>query len=89
MSIVDTDRMDPDDRAELLWSRTAGLASRGRKDRVVEIIEAEIRSAQREALLEAAQLVLTSQPVVAIARQLREAADTLIEPEGYIPKKRR
>ena len=79
---VDTDRMDPDDRAELLWSRTAGLASRNQKDRAVDIIEAEIRSAQREALLEAAQLMLTSQPVVAIARQLREAADTLMQPEG-------
>src|SRR5262245_63279028 len=79
---VDTDRMDPDDRAELLWSRTAGLASRDRKDRAVDIIEAGIRSAQREALLEAAQLVLTNQPVVAIARQLREAACALMDPEG-------
>ena len=77
---VDTDHVDPDDRAELLWSRTAGLASRDRKDRAVDIIEAEIRSAQREALLEAAQLVLTNQPVVVIARQLREAADALIHP---------
>jgi len=81
--------MDFDDRAELLWSRTAGLASRDRKDQAVDIIEAAIRSAQREALLEAAQLVLTNQPVVAIARQLREAADALMEPEGRRSRNRR
>jgi hypothetical protein len=34
---VDTDRIDSDDRAELLWSRTAGLASRDPKDRAVDI----------------------------------------------------
>jgi hypothetical protein len=39
--------------------RTAGLASRNEKDLAIEIIEAEIRSAQHEVWLEASKLVLT------------------------------
>jgi hypothetical protein len=38
--------MDPHERAVSVWYRTAGLASRNEKDLAVEIIEAEIRSAQ-------------------------------------------
>jgi hypothetical protein len=65
----------------------AGLLRR--TDLAIDIIAGEIRSAQYEVLLDAARMVLSSRPVVAIARQLREAADTLMEPKGYIPKKRR
>ena len=47
--------MDPRARAESVWYRTAGLASRNPKDLAVEIIEAEIRSAQHEVWLETAR----------------------------------
>ena len=46
--------MDPHARAVSVWYRTAGLASRNQKNLAVEIIEAEIRSAQHEVLLAAA-----------------------------------
>ena|SRR5215510_5003718 len=39
----------------LIWYRTAGLASRNQKDLAVEIIEAEIRSAQHEQELDRAK----------------------------------
>jgi hypothetical protein len=65
--------MTPRARAESIWYRTAGLASRNQKDLAVEIIEAEIRSAQHEVLLEAAKLVLSGEPIE-IARQLRDRA---------------
>ena len=48
--------MAPHERAKSVWYRIAGLLRR--KDLAVDIIEAEIRSAQHEALLEAAKLVL-------------------------------
>lgn len=51
-----------------------------RKELAIEIIEAEIRSAQHEVLLEAARLVLTGEPI-AIARQLRERAEQIIRPK--------
>src|SRR5262249_484895 len=38
-------------RAVSVWYRTAGLASRNQKDLALDIIEAEIRSAQHEVLL--------------------------------------
>jgi hypothetical protein len=41
-----------------------------RKELAIEIVEAEIRSAQHEVLLDAAKLVLTGEPIE-IARQLR------------------
>lgn len=47
----------------------------------MEIIEAEIRSAQHEVLLEAAKLVLSGEPI-AIARQLREQAERTIRRTG-------
>ena len=46
-----------------------------------EIIEAEIRSAQYEVLLEAARLVLTDAEPIAVARQLRERAEQIIRPK--------
>jgi hypothetical protein len=60
--------MDPRERATLVWYRVAGLVSREQKDLAVEIIEAEIRSAQHEVLLEAAKLVLSGDAIT-IARQ--------------------
>ena len=43
-------RMDPHERAVSVWYRIAGLISREQKSLAVEIIEAEIRSAQHEVL---------------------------------------
>ena len=59
----------------------AGLVTRERKDLAVEIIEAEIRSAQHEVLLEAAKLVLSGDAIT-IARQLRDRAERTIRPTG-------
>ena len=73
--------MTPRERAESVWYRTAGLASRNQKNLAVEIIEAEIRSAQYEVWLEAAKLVLTGEPVE-IARQLRARAERTIRPKA-------
>jgi len=69
--------MDPHERAESCWYRIAGLISREQKDLAVEIIEAEIRAAQHEVLLDAARLVLSGEPI-AIARQLRDRAEGTI-----------
>src|SRR5690242_17308204 len=66
--------MNPHGRAVSVWYRTAGLASRNQKDLAVDILEAEIRSAQREVWLEAAKPVLTDQQPVEIARHLRDVA---------------
>ena len=63
--------MDPHERAVSVWYRTVGLASRNQKDLAVEIIDAEIRHAQYEMLLEAAKLVLNDAEPVEIARELR------------------
>lgn len=71
--------MDPHERATSAWYRVAGLLRR--KDLAIEIVEAEIRSAQHEVLLEAARLVLSGEPVE-IARQLRERAERTIRPTG-------
>ena len=73
--------MDPHERATSVYYRVAGLVTRERKDLAVEIIEAEIRSAQHEVLLEAAKLVLSGEPVE-IARRLREQAERTIRPKG-------
>ena len=81
-SVLLTSRpMDPHERAESVWFRTAGLASRNQKDLAVEIIEAEIRSAQYEVWLEAAKMVLTDAEPVEIARKLREMAERTIRPK--------
>jgi hypothetical protein len=70
--------MDPRERARSVWYRVAGLLRR--KDLAIEIIEAEIRSAQHEVLLEAAKLVLTGEPIE-IARQLRDRSERTIRPK--------
>jgi hypothetical protein len=72
--------LDPHARAESVWYRVAGLASRNQRDMGVRIIEAEIRSGQYEVLLEAARLALTDTTPIEIARQLRERAERLIRP---------
>ena len=72
--------MDTHARAQSVWYRVAGLASRNARDLGVSIIEAEIRSGQYEVLLEAAKLVLTDQPPIEIARKLRELAERTIRP---------
>jgi hypothetical protein len=64
--------MEPRARAESVWYRTAGLATRNRKDLAVDIIESEIRSAMHEVWLEAAKLVLTENEPIEIARQFRD-----------------
>ena len=73
--------MDPHERAVSVWYRIAGLISREQKTLAVEIIEAEIRSAQHEMLLDAAKLVLSDEPIE-IARQLRDRAERTIRPKG-------
>ena len=73
--------MTPRARAESVWYRTAGLATRNRKDLAIDIIEGEIRSAQYEVWLEAARLVLTDNEPITIARQLRELAERTIRPK--------
>jgi hypothetical protein len=40
--------MDPHERATSCWHRVAGLVSRDQQGLAIEIIEAEIRSAQQE-----------------------------------------
>ena len=77
--------MDPHARAESVWYRVAGLASRDQRDLGVQIIEAEIRFGQYEILLEAAKLVLTDEPPIEIARKLRALAERTIRPEGEGP----
>jgi hypothetical protein len=72
--------LDPHARAESVWYRVAGLASRNQRDMGVQIIEDEIRSGQYEVLLEAAKLVLTDQPLVESARELRARAEKAIRP---------
>jgi hypothetical protein len=74
--------MNPHDSATSVWYRTAGLASRGQKDLPVEIIEAEIRSAQYEVLFEAAKLVLSGEPIET-ARKLRRRAERTIRLRGW------
>jgi hypothetical protein len=70
--------MDPNERATSVWYRVAGLLRR--KDLAIEIVEAEIRSAQHEVLLDAAKLVLTGD-TIETARQLRERAERIIRPK--------
>jgi len=62
--------MDPHARAESVWYRVAGLPRR--KEIAIDIIEAEIRSAQHDALLEAAKLVLSAEPIEAALRAKAE-----------------
>ena len=78
-ALLTSTSMTPHERAESVWYRTAGLASSWQKQLAVEIIEAEILSAQYEVWLEAAKLVLTGEPVE-IARKLREMTERTIRP---------
>ncbi len=73
--------MDPHERAISLWHRVAGLASREQRELAIEIIGAEIRSAQYEVLLQAAKMVLTDQPPTEIARRLRGWAERTVRPK--------
>jgi hypothetical protein len=77
--------MDLHERAVSVWYRTAGLVSREQKDLAVEMIEAKIRSAQHEVLLDAARLVLSGEPVE-IARQLPDKAERTIRPPQTRPR---
>jgi hypothetical protein len=70
--------MDPHERATSVGYRVAGLLRR--KELAIEIVEAEIRSAQYEVLLEAAKLVLIDTEPIEIARQLRDRAERAIRP---------
>jgi hypothetical protein len=70
--------MDPHEHATSVWYRVAGLLRR--KEIAIDIIEAEIRSAQHEAFLEAAKLVLTGDSVE-IARKLHERAERMVRPK--------
>ena len=70
--------MDPHERTTSVWYRVAGLLRK--KDIAIEIIEAEIRSAHYEMLLEASRMVLSGEPIE-IARRLRERAEQTIRPK--------
>jgi len=70
--------MTPHERATSVWYRVAGLLRR--KDLAIDIIEAEIRSAQHEVFLEAAKLVLSGDPIE-IARKLHERAELTVRPK--------
>ena len=74
--------LDLHERATSCYDRVGGLASRGQRDLAVEIVEAEIRHAQYEALLEATKLVLIDAELVEIARQLRQRAERTIRPKS-------
>jgi hypothetical protein len=69
--------MDPHERATSVWYRIAGLLQR--KEIAIEIIEAEIRSAQQEVFIEASKLVLSGDPIE-IARTLRGRAEAIVRP---------
>ena len=70
--------MDPYECATSVWYRIAGLL--GRMEIAIDIIEGELRSAQQEAFLESAKLVLTGDPIE-IARQLHERAERTVRPK--------
>jgi hypothetical protein len=72
--------MDPHQRATSCWYRIAGLISREQKDLAVDI-EAEIRSAQPEVLLEAERFVVATFGTGSVARTLRERAERTIRPK--------
>jgi len=77
--------MEPRERATSVWYRIAGLI--GQRDIAVDIIEAEIRAAQHETLLEAERLIVkTLGPggfgAESLAKTLRERAEQTIRPRG-------
>ena len=68
--------MNPDERATSVWYRIAGLISREQKDLAVDIIAAEIRSAQKQVLLDASDRVTDP----AAKRLLHDLARAAIPP---------
>ncbi len=74
--------MDPHDRATSVLYRVAGLISRQEKDLAIDIIEAEIRSAQHEVLLEAERLAVSGISGPSAAKALRGRAEQLIRLKG-------
>jgi len=68
--------MDAHERATSVWYRIAGLISRKQKDLAVDIIAAEIRSAQKEVLLDASDRV--TDPIA--KRLLHDLARAAIPP---------
>ena len=76
--------MDPHERAVSVWYRIAGLISREQKSLAVEIIEAAMRSAQHELLLEAARLVLSGEPVEIALSSVTELSGPF-GPKGPLP----
>src|SRR5262249_39357320 len=85
-------RMDPHERATSCWYRVAGLVSREQKDLAVEIIEAEIRSAEYELLLEVSRLERRpdrDRPAAAGASRTGHPADRTHEavvPRAVVPE---
>jgi hypothetical protein len=55
--LVSSTLVDAHERATSVWYRIAGLVSRKQQDLAISIIAAEIRSAQQQALLDAADRV--------------------------------
>lgn len=76
--LVSQDHGSPRAR-HVVWYRVAGLLRR--KEIAIDIIEAEIRSAQQEVLVEASKPVLTGEPIE-IARTPRDRAEHVIRPTG-------
>jgi hypothetical protein len=77
--------MGPHERATSVWYRVAGLLRR--RELAIEMIEAEIRSAQHQVWLEVEQLVnrlLTEKQfgVVQLMRTPRERAEQTIRAKG-------
>ena len=68
--------MDANERALSVWYRIAGLISREQKDLAVDIIAAEIRSAQKQVLLDASDRVTDP----AAKRLLHDLARAAIPP---------
>jgi len=68
--------MDPHERATSVWYRIGGLINRKQRDLAVSIIEAEIRSAQKQVLLDASDRVTDP----AAKRLLHDLARAAIPP---------
>jgi hypothetical protein len=79
--VHDVIAMDPRERATHCWYRVAGLVSREQKELAIEILEAEIRSAQHEVLLDAARITLGAEPPIEAAQARRAKTEKIIRPE--------
>jgi hypothetical protein len=69
----------PHERVTSCWYRRPGQPRA--EGSGLEIIEAEIRSAQHEVLLEAARIILSVEPPIEAARALRAKPERIIRPE--------